>query len=121
MKTRTMIALVAGAAMLSSTAMADGFRVNVGYSSGHHGGYYGGQTHYVNSYRSCGTPVYTRGYVQPYYAPTRTVVYTAPRYSTYRSHHYPRVRSHSYGYSRGYRSAPTYYRSSYRGSSCYRR
>ncbi len=120
MKTRTLIALVAGA-LLSSTAWADGFHVNVGYSSGYHGGYYAGNAYYGNAFRSCGTPVYTRGYARPYYAPTRPVVYPAPRYNSYyRSSYYAPVRTYSYGYSRGCAPAPRHYRS-YRGGVYYRR
>ena len=100
MKTRTLLVLIAGAALLSTTAMADGFRFGVSYNRGFNGGFYGGAGFYgggaVYGGAACGAPVvYSRGYA-PYYAPSRTVIYNTPRY-------YP-----------AYRPVPRY-RSVYRG------
>jgi hypothetical protein len=96
MRPKYVVALVIGAALLATPAMAGDFGVSFHYGRGYHGGYHGG-----------------------YYAPP--VVYRdycGPRYSSYsyapvyRSHYRPYY-SHYRSYPRYY-SRPHYYRSSYR-------
>ena len=113
MKTRTLMVLIAGAALLSTTAMADGFRFGASYHRGFNGGFYGGGGAFVGGGGfygggafygggGCGAPVvYSRGYA-PYYAPSRTVIYNTPRYyPAYRPG--PRYRSsYYYGARRGF-------------------